>query len=118
MRVLMVLTKAVGVLRTRTRTFTATDACGNTATISRSVTWTADITPPTFTGSYATIALGCNPSNISATLSSATATDGCGTPTVNAVLMALIKAVVVYEQEQEHSRLPMLAVILQPYPDL
>ena len=45
----------------RTRTFTATDACGNTATISRSVTWTADITPPVFTGSYATVDLGCNP---------------------------------------------------------
>jgi hypothetical protein len=77
----------------KNRTFTATDACGNTATISRSVTWTADITPPTFTGSYATIALGCNPSNISATLSSATAHDGCGTPTVNAGVDVLIKAV-------------------------
>ena len=39
-----------GCLRTRTRTFTATDACGNTATISRTVTWTADVTPPVFTG--------------------------------------------------------------------
>jgi hypothetical protein len=34
------------------------------------------------------------------------------------VLMVLIKAVVVYEQEQEHSQQPMLAVILQPYHDL
>jgi hypothetical protein len=34
------------------------------------------------------------------------------------VLMVLIKAVVVYEQEQEHSQQPMLAVILQQYHDL
>ena len=29
-----------------------------------SVTWTADVTPPVFTGSYATVDLGCNPTNI------------------------------------------------------
>ena len=54
--------------RSQTRTFTATDACGNTATISRTVTWTEDVTPPVFTGSYATVDLGCNPTNIAATL--------------------------------------------------
>ena len=48
------------------------------------VTWTEDVTPPVFTGSYATVDLGCNPTNITATLNGATATDGCGTPTVNA----------------------------------
>src|SRR5204862_4772917 len=34
----------------RSRTFTAVDGCGNSATTSRSVSWTADQTPPTFTG--------------------------------------------------------------------
>ena len=64
----MELISSNGCLRSQTRTFTATDACGNTATISRSVTWTEDVTPPVFTGSYATVDLGCNPTNISATL--------------------------------------------------
>ena len=72
-----------GCLRTQVRTFTATDACGNTATVTRSVTWTEDITPPVFTGSYTDVTLGCNPTNIDATLGSATATDGCGAVTTN-----------------------------------
>ena len=50
----MVLFKAVDVLRSQTRTFTATDACGNTATIQELLTWTEDLTPPVFTGTYAT----------------------------------------------------------------
>jgi hypothetical protein len=54
--------------RSLTRTFTARDACNNTATTSRTVTWTADLTPPTFTGSYTTVSLGCNPSNPSGSL--------------------------------------------------
>ena len=71
-----------GCLRTQVRTFTATDACGNTATVTRSVTWTEDITPPVFTGSYTDVTLGCNPTNIDATLGSATATDACGAVTL------------------------------------
>jgi hypothetical protein len=74
-----------GCLRTQTRTFTATDFCGNTATVSRSVTWTADVTAPVFTGTYANVPLGCNPvaSAITAALGGATATDACSTPTIN-----------------------------------
>jgi hypothetical protein len=62
----------------QTRIFIATDACGNTATTSRTLTWIYDFTPPAFTGSYTDVTLGCNPTNIDATLGSATATDACG----------------------------------------
>lgn len=67
------------------RTFTARDACGNTATISRTVNWGADATPPVFTGSYSNVALGCNPaaSDINVALDGATATDACGPTTIS-----------------------------------
>jgi len=70
--------------RSQTRTFTARDACGNTATISRTVSWTSDLTPPTFTGSYTPVQLSCNPaaSDITAALNGATATDACGLTTI------------------------------------
>jgi hypothetical protein len=48
MRVLMVLIKAVVVYEQEQEHSQQPMLCGNTATISRSVTWTADITPPTF----------------------------------------------------------------------
>ena len=35
-----------GCIVTQIRTFTAIDACGNSATASRTVTWTTDLTPP------------------------------------------------------------------------
>ena len=43
----------------------------------------SDQTPPTFSGSYAPVVFGCNPSaaDITAALGSASATDGCGTVT-------------------------------------
>jgi len=67
-----------------TRFFTATDACGNTATISRTVVWTSDVSPPTFTGDYSTVSIGCNPStpSINSALGSAIATDGCTSLTI------------------------------------
>src|SRR5216117_728439 len=73
-----------GCLRSQTRTFTATDGCGNTATTSRTATWTEDIIAPTITATGAAATLNCNPvaSDINAALGTATATDGCGTPTV------------------------------------
>src|SRR4029078_6278747 len=67
--------------RSQIRTFTASDGCGNSATAIRTVTWTADNIAPVFTGSYTDVTLGCNPTNIDASLGSATATDACGTPT-------------------------------------
>jgi hypothetical protein len=65
--------------RSLTRTFTATDACGNSATASVTVTWKVDITPPVITATGLGGNLGCNPTNaaIIAALGSATALDGC-----------------------------------------
>ena len=71
-----------GCNRSRTRTFTATDGCGNTATVSRTVRWIVDVTSPVFTGSYADVNLGCNPANPGGSLGSASATDGCGAVTI------------------------------------
>jgi hypothetical protein len=71
-----------GCSRSQTRTFSATDGCGNSATASTSVTWTSDPTPPAFTGNYNNVTLGCNPADITTSLGSASATDGCGIPTI------------------------------------
>jgi hypothetical protein len=72
--------------RSQTRTWTVTDACSNTASASRTVTWTFDKTPPTITGTGTTLTLlNCNPStaDIEAALGTASATDACSTPTVS-----------------------------------
>lgn len=71
--------------QSQTRTFIATDACGNTTTTSRTVTWTQDQTRPTISANGTTTTLGCNPaaSDINNALGSATATDNCsGAPTI------------------------------------
>ena len=67
-----------GCSRTASRTYTATDACGNTATTSRTVTWIADVTGPVMTcaDSY-TAECGATPE-----FTEATATDACGGATV------------------------------------
>jgi uncharacterized repeat protein (TIGR03803 family) len=69
------------------RTWTATDACGKTATVSRTVNWKEDNTPPVFTGNYTLVSLGCNPlpSAITSALGSATATDACSAPTITII---------------------------------
>ena len=65
---------------TQVRTFTAIDACGNSATAQRTVTWISDVTPPVITPTGTTNTLACNPSaaEINAALGTATATDLCG----------------------------------------
>jgi hypothetical protein len=74
-----------GCSRSQTRSYTARDGCGNTSTASRTVTWTADVTPPVITSGGTTTTLGCNPSagDINGALGTATATDACGVPTVS-----------------------------------
>src|SRR5204863_2030689 len=69
---------------TQIRTFTAVDGCGNTATTSRTVTWTADLIPLSITATGTTNTLGCNPTaaDITAALGTATATDACGAVTI------------------------------------
>src|SRR5678810_348129 len=71
-----------GCNRSVTRTFTARDGCNNTATTSRTVRWISDNTPPAFTGSYADVNLGCNPTEPTGSLGTATATDACGAVTI------------------------------------
>ncbi len=72
---------------TRTFTVTATDACGNAATPRTVIyTWTADTTAPTITSVPTGSNLGCNPATLPTDASVktlATATDDCGTPTIN-----------------------------------
>src|SRR6185369_8575361 len=70
-----------GCTRTQTRTWNATDACGNSAiAVSRQVTWTQDSIAPVITATGTTLTLGCNPtsSQIDAALGSATVNDNCG----------------------------------------
>src|SRR5678810_1286217 len=74
-----------GCSRSQTRTFSASDGCGNSATASTIVTWTSDLTPPVLTTGGTATTLGCNPSaaDINAALGTASASDACGIPTVN-----------------------------------
>src|SRR5206468_8045718 len=66
-----------GCSRSQTRTFRATDACGNQSTATRTVTWTENSTGPVITPTGTTLTLGCNPdaATINAALGTATATE-------------------------------------------
>src|SRR6185503_1091307 len=71
--------------RSQTRTFTARDACGNTSTASRTITWAGDdLIAPVITTGGGSLSLGCNPSanDVGNALGTATATDACGAPTI------------------------------------
>ena len=76
--------------------------------------------PPTFTGSYTNVSLGCNPSasDITAALGTATATDGCSTPTVTSTDGTVTTTSCCALHKQEHSLQEMLVVIQLPLQEL
>src|SRR5204863_4216778 len=83
-----------GCQRTQTRSWTATDGCGNTsAAVTRTITWTLDTVAPVITATGTTLPLGCSPTvaAIDSALGNATATDNCGpvtaTPTTATVIV-------------------------------
>ncbi|MBI3852745.1 MAG: hypothetical protein HY298_21025, partial [Verrucomicrobia bacterium] len=79
-----------GCARTRTISYTATDACGNTNTCTQTITWTVDTTPPVFLNCpTGTTNMGCNPdpASIPHCLVSVQATDNCSSPHVTCSLV-------------------------------
>lgn len=73
-----------GCLRSQTRTWTATDACGNTSTFSRTINWKVDINPPLISGCLSTLTRSCDPGLCGAVINwiEPSATDNC-TPESN-----------------------------------
>src|SRR5688500_8341207 len=78
-----------GCIETTTRTYRATDACGNTSECTQTITRTVDTTPPTITCPATVNLPGCNPTVPAPDPSSVTATDACGTPTVTFISDAI-----------------------------
>jgi hypothetical protein len=91
-----------GCVREQTRTYTATDGCGNTATCTQVFTWTVDITAPVFTFCPPGSDLGCNPAGVPAP-GAATATDACGTPMITSSLGAITSNGCVREQTRTYT---------------
>src|SRR5204862_13179 len=74
------VTGGTGCVRTVTRSWDAVDACGNhSATVSQTITVT-DTTPPTIGGQGANATIECT---ATPSFTTPTATDACGTTTVN-----------------------------------
>src|SRR5205085_472485 len=69
-----------GCTQSDTRTWTATDGCGNTQTTTQTVTYTRDTEKPVISLTAAT-PLGCNPTaeDIAAAFGEASVTDNCST---------------------------------------
>src|SRR6185369_1240775 len=78
------VTNLVGCTETTIRTYRATDPCGNTAVCSQTITRTVDVTPPSITCAAPPV-LTCNQAVPAPDVTTVTATDACGTPTVTFV---------------------------------
>src|SRR5947208_2155684 len=75
-----------GCLRTRTLTWVATDACGNSNSCRQFIDWTVDTNGPTVTVPTTGLGLGCNPQTLPTDASVAaqvTASDSCSAVTTN-----------------------------------
>src|SRR5439155_11169848 len=68
---------------TTTKSWTVTDACGNTGVASHTVTYARDTAAPVITATGTTLTLCCNPTAdvIDGALGTATATDNCSSVT-------------------------------------
>ena len=67
-----------GCQRSQTRTYTATDGCGNSSTCQQVFTWTV-VTTPVLAGVPAGGALGCNPTTLPSCDPNVSASNECGT---------------------------------------
>jgi hypothetical protein len=73
-----------GCSHTRTITYVAADACGNSSSCVQHITWTADTTAPSFTRCAADQTLGCNPTTVpTGDVTAVAATDTCSTPVIS-----------------------------------
>jgi hypothetical protein len=78
------LDSADGCNHTRSITYVATDACGNSSSCTQQITWTEDKTAPQFTTCASDMALGCNPASIpDCDTTQVAASDNCSTPTIS-----------------------------------
>src|SRR4029079_10571248 len=72
----------VGCIETTVRTYSLTDECGNTATVTQNISRTVDQTPPTATPLPDINVAGCNAALPAADISIVNASDNCGNVTV------------------------------------
>src|SRR5437773_5109765 len=74
-----------GCTETTTRTYKATDACGNTATCAQTITKTDKLKLPSLHDLASIIVAACNEAVLAPDITLVTATNGCGTPVITFV---------------------------------
>jgi hypothetical protein len=103
---------STGCARSQTRTFTATDACGNIATDTRTVSWTSDLTAPVITITQTPL-----PPDVIQLLHRSVQLLVLHLQRISVVLQLLFQVMVqlslpdAQDLKQEHLLLPMLVVI-------